>query len=386
MVGGCLRSPGLTWALGAFMATTSLGAAGAGPADASQTSGDSFGLVITDLYFGIHQTQDAKDCPQGLNSTHRTNYLKQFPTYTARTANDLKYGYGYVNRGPNGENALYSPEVVVDPIPYNLAIGAIAPGINLDGKADANDFVSPDRRTGIDNQMQRVLGCVGGFRGPGGFFYQAGNAQIRSLRVNRLMFEISRVDDLRNDPDVTVRSYRGLDPIISGAGDKAVAGTTQRVDYERGRRYMSETTGRIVDGVLVTEPVDLRVPWVRGTNPCCEVAYTNEFTLRAMQLRVKLTPTGGEGEIAGFADLELWWNWFARGWAAGSVIETMGATAPSMWSALKEQADAYPDQRGVNTAISTTLSAKFTRVIVAHGDNSAPSPQVASKAHQEVSR
>jgi hypothetical protein len=138
---------------------------------------------------------------------------------------------------------------------------------------------------------------------------------------------------------------------------------------------MTQTRGRVVNGVLITDPVDLRIPWNRNAANCCEIAYTGEFTLRAMRLRVKLNPNGGEGDIGGYADLTTWWNWFSRVWAQGPAIETLIVSPPSMWRALNEQADGYPDARGVNTAISMALTTKFVKVLVAHDAQAEPKPE-----------
>jgi hypothetical protein len=362
-----LRRPPL--ALATLLAAAALSSAVAGPEPAAQAPpGGTLGFAITSLHFAINQTPGATECPDGFNVAQSTNYLKQFPNSTDRAANELKFGYGYGNRGPNGENILFNPEAAKDPVPFKLAVGRIAPGVNLDGTVGPNDFVSPDGRTGIKNQLSRVLGCIDGFRAPGGFFYQIGSNNFRDLPVNRLIVEVSGVDNLQNDPEVLVRTYRGTDQIVMGPGDQPVPGTTQHVDEIRGRRYLSETKGRIVDGVLITDPVDIKLPWVKYERSFLELAYSSDFTIRGMQLRVKLTPRGGEGYIAGYADLATWWNWFQRSWAEGAVVEALLVSPPSLYKSLHDLADGYPDGQGNRTAISMALSANFVSVMVLHGE------------------
>jgi hypothetical protein len=205
--------------------------------------------------------------------------------------------------------------------------------------------------------------------------------------VNRLMFEVSGVDNLENDPDVTVRSYRGLDPIAVNSADQPAPGATQHIDYDRGRRYMGETHGRIVDGVLITDPMDLRVPAVRNARNGLENGYTSEFTIRGMQLRVNLTATGGKGYIAGYADLFSFWNWLSKTWGQGSVLEASSFSPPSMYRALHQEADGYPDEHGVDTAISMALSANFVTVRIVHDDSETASPtKVATSETREAAR
>jgi hypothetical protein len=206
--------------------------------------------------------------------------------------------------------------------------------------------------------MNRVFGCAGDFR-TGGFIWQFGNMGVRQYIQNRIMWEISGVDDVTNDPDVTVRTYRGMDPINISGDDKPAAWATQRIDYLRGGRYMTETKGRIVDGVLITDPVDMWVPW-RGIP-----GSISEFKLRGARLHVKLNASGGEGFLGGYADIDSFvTGQMARSW--GGATGNLHWSPVSGYKAMTEVADGYPDKDGKNTAVSLQFEQEFVAVYVRH--------------------
>jgi hypothetical protein len=317
------------------------------------------GLVAYGYRYAIYETTDAKECPEGFNATQRANYLAQFPTATEQAAQQIRFGYGYGNRGPHGENVFYNPTAASDPIPFKLSQSAIAPGINLDNRVGPHDYVSPEGETGIDNQLNRVLGCVEGVRA-NGLMWASGYRGVRQNPANRMMFEVSGIDNMQNDAEVVVHMYRGLDPIYVSGTDDPTPGGTQRIDAIRGARYMAVTKGRIVNGILVTDPIDVRWPWQTGHHPA------NEFSLRGMQLRLKLTPTGADGYVGGFADVESLWRLLAKSYGAGPVADTAQWSPSSLYKALHENADGYPDASGANTAISMALAAQFVSVFIQH--------------------
>ena len=86
--------------------------------------------------------------------------------------------------------------------------------------------------------------------------------------------------------------------------------------------------------------------------------------MRAARLRLKLTPTTAEGLIAGYSDVETWYQQMMRSWSTHH--QNYGQTAaPSLYRAMRRLADAYPDPAtGANTAISSALHAEFTQVVI----------------------
>src|SRR5690606_23556012 len=132
-----------------------------------------------------------------------------------------------------------NPTTAPEPkLKFKEAQGTTAIGLNLDGKVGPNDFNSPEGEPGIDNQMYRVLGCVGNYRGPDGSYRHFIQDYMRKFNYNRFLVELTGVDDLQNDDDITVTIYRGKDALMVDSLGGYLAGSTQRVDYRWGQSFI----------------------------------------------------------------------------------------------------------------------------------------------------
>ncbi len=324
------------------------------------------GYVLTNRYWAVYQTPEGKtECPQGFNDGPREQFALLFPDDgTKRTLMETQLAR---------ESEVYFPGTSKEPYPFYEAQGNTAIGLDLDGKTGAEDFVSPEGDEGIDNQLYRALGCVAGYRGPDGAIYHFENAYMQSYGVNRLMFEITGVDDLVNDDDVTVTTYRGLEDLMTDASGKDfAAGGTQRVDARWGKRFIQEFKGKIVDGVLTTEAKDLGIPW-------SETFSTHSIQwVKDVRFNLKLTPQGAEGLMGGYVDVDNWNLRFVRSWSTHHSSYGQ-VSAPSVYRALTRLADAYPDpETGKNTAVSAAMQVKFTQVYILH-----PAQEVAGEQDQD---
>ncbi len=325
-------------------------AAVAAPADAPFVPQDGhIGYVLTYLYWSIYQSPDSKaDCPKGYNIGPRGQFEALFPTAKKHTVVESQLSQEVQTWHPNNK-----PET----FPYYEPVGKLGRGLNLDGKIGPNDYTNPEGEQGIDNQLFRALGCVIGFRGPDGVEFIFENKAIATSRYNRLMIELSNVKSLVNDDEVTVNVYRGVDRLLTDAsGNKIVAGGSQRIDVRWGRTLMRQMKGRIVNGVLTTEPIkDLIIPWMNLGVPTFQL-------LKDMRLRLKLTSTGAEGLIGGYADVDTWYYQLIRNDSTHHLSNGDISGYKEMRGGL---ADAYPDPKtGANTAISASLDAKFVQVYV----------------------
>jgi hypothetical protein len=102
------------------------------------------------------------------------------------------------------------------------------------------------------------------------------------------------------------------------------------------------------------------VPWDSNT------ATPTEQVVRDMRMRLKISPTGAEGLIGGYADVETFYKANIRSDSTHHLSNGQ-VSAPSLYRELRRLADAYPDpSTGANTAISSALSAKFTQVYIEH--------------------
>ncbi|HEY6483968.1 MAG TPA: hypothetical protein VIY54_10635 [Steroidobacteraceae bacterium] len=326
-----------------------LGSMAAFGADGTAPPDGTIAYVLTDLHWAIYESADGKtECPHGFNEGNREQFKQLFPEDgTQRTLLETQ-----LRREIDG----WYPTTAPDPFPFLEAGGPTAYGLNLDGKVGPNDFTSPDGEKGVDNQLYRALGCIRNYRPPEGAIQGFDNDEVTKDVYNRILIELSGVDSLVNDADVQVTMYRGRDPILLDAtGKKAIPGGSQRIDTRWGAKYIQHLHGRIKDGVLTTDPVDLVYPWAVFYIP------TDEY-MRAARLRLKLSPTTADGLIAGYTDIETWYSQLMRSYSTHH--QSYGqSSAPSIYKAFRRLADAYPDPKtGANTAISSALLAKFTQV------------------------
>ena len=222
--------------------------------------------------------------------------------------------------------------------------------------------------------MYRAVGCIIGFRGPDGVEYIFQDKAVIDRRYNRTMFEITGVDSLENDDDVVVTFYRGQDRLLTDAtGQNIMAGGSQRIDTRWGKRLIRQTRGRIEGGVLTTEPVaDLIVPWMNLNVPSFEL-------IRDARLQLDLSPTGAEGLLAGYADVDTWYKQLIRNDSTHHLSNGQ-ISGISLYKTLRRLADAYPDpETGENTAISTAMDVKFTQVFVVDQDGLPVSDETLSR-------
>lgn len=244
---------------------------------------------------------------------------------------------------------------IPDKFEFREVQGKISEGLNLDGKVKPSDFTSPHGTPGIDNQFYRAVGCIPSYRLGSSqlLFYEE---YLEAKQFNRTIIEISDVDSLENDDDVTVTTYRGLDPLVKDALGGHQAGTSQRVDMVFGQDFIHRSKAKIKDGVLTTtQPSDLVWPNENHTDASTEFMHEARFELH-------LSPDKMEGLIGGYLDIESGYRAMIKRYGSHQISYGRLA-APSLYRVLRRLADAYPDpDTGENTAISTALEVKGVQV------------------------
>jgi hypothetical protein len=188
------------------------------------------------------------------------------------------------------------------------------------------------------------------------------------------MIELTNVDSLVNDGDVDVTLYRGRDQLLTDAtGNDFVPGGTQHIDLRWGKKFIRHTKGKIENGVLTTEPVDVILPATAAFDD------TTIQSIRGMRLKLKVTPDHAEGLMAGYTDIATFYRQLNESWSTHH--QSYGQeSAPSLYRALHRLADAYPDPKtGGNTAISSAMQVKFSQVFIQH-----PEKEVASGGTKSV--
>ncbi|MGE4062902.1 MAG: hypothetical protein AB7E79_06000 [Rhodospirillaceae bacterium] len=311
------------------------------------------GYVTTELHWTMYQTPDGKaECPRGLSGNGPREIFKTL----------------FPNLGPVAETQLareaikmYPDDLGGNKFDYITVTGKIANGLNLDGKVDADDFTSPTGEKGIDNAFYHVTGCNSQFRGPEGQLQLFANKQIPDFGYNRILLELTEVDSLADDPDVTVTVYRGRDPLLLDAsGEKVAPGGTQRVDMKYGQKMIQTFKGKIEGGVLKTEAKDGIWAWQIFSG----VPYS--MKIRDMRFEMKLTPTRADGLIAGYYDVDSLYKWLTS-WSTHHLSYGQLEAAEFHWQ-VKKFADAYPDDKGQNTAISSAITLNMAQVYIVHPD------------------
>jgi hypothetical protein len=331
---------------------------------ANAAQAETLGFALTTWHIAGAYTDDAKECAHGVNPDARENFRAQFKTKEEQEAAMRKFAsVGYIFRGPNGENMNYSPEIVQDYLPWSDADAKVSPGLDLDGSANGaataktcahTPFTSPDGQAGIDNQMYRVVGCIRGMR-PGNLLDTFYNGEIASKIINRWLVEVTDVDDRVNDDQVKVTLAHGLDKLVQDANGKFVPGLTQRMT--KNPDYIATATGRIVDGVLITDPFPVvHIPTEQLDEP-------HEWEFKDFQFRLKLSENGASGVIGAYQDIGKFYRQFAK--VTGQHHVSMGASPPSVYRSLIRHADGFKDPAtGQCTAISSAYEVEFVRAFI----------------------
>lgn len=330
-----------------------LSLASAQAADSPLRNG-TIGYVLTTKNVAIWQSADGKvECPEGINDGPREQFKTLYPPEEGVV-------YKFVDTQLEREGQIWNPTTDPEPkLHFKEAQGPTAIGLNLDGRVDPDDFTSPEGEPGIDNQMFRVLGCVDNYRGPDGSYRHFIQDYMRKFNYNRFLMELTNVDDLTNDDDVTVTLYRGKDPLMVDTLGDFTPGSTHRIDFRWGKSFIYHLRGKIKDGVLTTEPADVTFPESQARG----VPY---LLVRDWRVKLKLTPESAEGLMAGYTDIERYYNSLGQNWSTHH--RSYGAEPmPSEYRSMRKNADAYPDpETGHNTAISMAWEIKFVQAFILH--------------------
>ena len=339
------------------------------------------GFVISDIrYVLLDDAEKTGACPNGMSRNIEEVFALTAEGKRRQGESDEAYGKR-LNEGarklsaaPNGQNICLNPEAAPRD-PHFRAVKATVPvdGIDLDdfdSRPDAaaprscqhQDAVSKEGKRGIDNQFARVVGCSRSYQSTG----QSNGFAVEMLTGSwGILISLDGVDDLRNDDSVNVGIYANADPIQLSPSRAVLGYATYAADQDP--RFRAKTTGRIKDGVLTSEPIDVRFHTITNS-------LHMERPLRRARLQLTIGPEGTlTGFLAGYAPVEEMYD-YQFGFRSGKnakgelgplplrlgtgngAARVLGYTCPGVYQALYDYADGDPDAQGRCTSISTQYS------------------------------
>lgn len=365
------------FALGSCGAVLALGCDGGGAAsdDAQSASASEVrGYVMVRWHDEIPK-DDPGECPKGLNITEVEYFPEQWKAFMAERQR-VREAEGRFIRW---DHPLLPPDACQDPLsqpdPGYITLDGPAKvaGLDLDGITSTvasststpvgangaiacahDDFVSPTGEPGIDDQVWRLMGCVRGYR-PNDLMdrlFQA-NTMIKEGGYAILM-EITGLDDPRDDDAVEVQFLSAAAPVTLDATGEPMELVSFTAHPDR--TYHNERArGRIVAGILTTDPVDLRLKIKQQTQD-------NAVYLRDARIRAEV---GADGRIVGvlgaYWDSENFWSMMNDHTIGGTpqgrnAAFNRGFMCAGLYHAIARVADGHPDPKtGQCTSISTAL-------------------------------
>ena len=356
----------------------------AGSAAAAETVGtveakDKRGFVVT--YFqtahSFNLAKQDEECPDGFTPGLREVVLDSLPA--GRLKDHLSKSQ------PDSISwAIRSsdPKMCLQPSNFQMPASKevqskIAYGANLDGVTSEEDpgtatscahrkFRTPTGEL-ADNQFYRAFGCVHAFNGNvayGGNLIEDIHHAARKDGEMTMLIELTGVTDERTSPNVEVGFYSSPDPTPYDGKGKPMQRVSLSVSDDP--RYRAVARGRILNGILTTDPIDVHF-YFNSVSPHRD---SEEYFLRAARLRMELHGDGtAKGTLAGYWDVEkayatLFAHSFPRD-LLGSA--SFGYTCPSAYAALHEYADGFKDPKtGECTAISTIYDIEAAQAFVIH--------------------
>jgi hypothetical protein len=334
-----------------------IAAPAADQAQASFLQSRSAGFVVSDIKFALAEdAQKTGACPNGMSLNASEIFARTPPGKRRKGESDEQYAHRLNEGGrnlstaPNGQDLCQNPEAgKPDPFFRTVAAGNIpVDGIHLDGKQGPN------------NEYYRVVGCSRSWQAAG-----LSNSFATEMLTGSwgILITLSGVDDLRNDDDVEVGIYANADPIALSPNRAPLSYATYAMDQDP--RFRAKTKGRIKEGVLTTDPVDVRFHWVVNS-------MRLERPLRHARLQVSLSQDGVlNGYLGGYTPVEAMYD-MQYGYRNGKngagqlaplplrlhtgngAAQVLGHTCQGAYYALYQYADGDPDpQSGRFTSIST---------------------------------
>lgn len=344
------------------------------------------GFVVEDFVPPVIQGKDA--CPDGTVLKIKEQFLLGLPE-AERARLSLKENEKEFTQkwqasvfGPKGTNICSQPDMFTRP-EMRTVQSKFAWGLDLDGGKKGKDdcehgeFATPDGQTGIDNQEYRVMGCTLEWRGTDGIQgdQAVGMRQFHASGEWTQVILLEGVDSLVNDPDVTVIYANTPDrPPRDSKGNFLRGGSFSVSD--KAPRNRNVLKGRIVNGVLTTDPQDILLVETWGQGGARDIrGNRTKFDYRRARLRLTFQPDGSlRGMLGGYKPVFDVIQSPGIG-GAGSAL-TAGIDCAQELQTLRKYADGIRDPK---TGKCTGVSAAMRIAAIPAFVNDIPGAPVTSK-------
>lgn len=272
------------------------------------------GFVVTSFTAPVIPGMEA--CPEGIALNVRESYIAQLPPaererlLQEENEKELERKWKLYAFGPDRTNICAQPDAFERP-PMRTVQSREAWGLDLDGGDSSGgcgheEFVTPSGQSGIDNQEYRALGCKVHWRGKdgsGGEFL-LGTQQFHKSGEWTQVILLRGVDSLRNDPDVEVVYANTPDVPMLDSDGNFLTGATFTISTEPPRER-NVLRGQIINGMLMTEPQDIKLTQTWGQGGARDVrGNRTKWDYREGRLQLKFMPDGSlEGFMGGYRPL-----------------------------------------------------------------------------------
>ncbi len=324
------------------------------------------GFVIDRFVPPVVQGADA--CPQGTALKLKDIYLAGLPE-AERARLQLKENEPEFLRlwratafGPDNTNICTQPDMFTRP-EMRTVQSKHSWGLDLDGGKVGGDtcqhenFTSPTGEQGIDNQEYRALGCALEWRGVDGIKsdQQVGLQQFMTSGEWTQVLLLRGVDSLQGDDDVEVIYGNTPDRPMTDSKGHFLPGASFSVSI-RPPRHRNVLHGRILNGVLTTDPQDIQLTQTWGQGGARDIrGNRSKYDLRHARLRLVFQNDGSiTGMLGGYKPVFDTIQSPAIGGAGSALVA--GIDCAAELAALRKFADGIRDPRtGQCTGVSSAM-------------------------------
>jgi hypothetical protein len=331
--------------------------------------------------FGLAQgPYDPAACPNGRRGTIRDEYLDTLPAaerarlLRPENENELARNWRALIFGPGGTNICSNPDLFDRPSKKTVQAGP-ALGFDLDrGGKDSDsctheEFVSPTGEQGIDNQEYRANGCageappVGAVAGDRPEAANVGAGQFHASGEWTQVLLIRGIDSMVHDDKVEVIYANTADRPLLGLDGTFLPGASFTIN-DQAPRHRNVLRGRIDNGVLTTEPQDIKLAQMWGQSAGRDLrGVRSTFDFRKARLRLQLHADGTlSGLLGGYRPI---FSIIISPSLGGVGSAGSGIDCAAAFSTLRTLADGIRDpQTGKCTGVSSAQRIRAVQAFV----------------------